>query len=123
MNVTINDLTSSQVFASAGHRRPEICHQASSVTRPGVYHEKCALGDLLWSEWYLGSELDSRDASIVETQISMLMKTCILPLAKQTNAVIFVEGANNCALSTAFANVVWAEQARRERTARSLSWP
>jgi hypothetical protein len=58
------------------------------------------------------SELDRGDDSIVQSQILLLMRTCILPIAKQTRAIILVGGANDCYLSAALSNVVLAEQAR-----------
>jgi hypothetical protein len=64
------------------------------------------------STGYSSSELDKGDDAIIETQILLLMRTCILPIAKQTRAVILVGGANDCYLSAALSNVVLAEQAR-----------
>jgi hypothetical protein len=58
------------------------------------------------------SELDASDARVVESRIILFMRTCILPLARQTRAIILVSGANDCFLSAALANVVLAEQAR-----------
>jgi hypothetical protein len=61
---------------------------------------------------YQSSELDESDTRIVESRIILFMRTCILPLARQTRAIILVSGANDCFLSAALANVVLAEQAR-----------
>lgn len=66
---------------------------------------------------YLGgdtqrSEVDASDEDTVRTSVIMFMKNCILPLAKQTKALIIVQGANDCFLSAALANVVLEEQAR-----------
>jgi hypothetical protein len=58
------------------------------------------------------SELGQFDERIVETQILLFMKTCILPLAKQTRALILVSGANDCFFSVALSNIALAEQAR-----------
>ena len=40
------------------------------------------------------------------------MRTCILPLAMQTRALILVNGSNDCSLSAALSKVVVGEQAR-----------
>jgi hypothetical protein len=61
---------------------------------------------------YKSSELDRGDDAIVQSQILLLMRTCILPIAKQTRAIILVGGANDCYLSAALSNVVLAEQTR-----------
>jgi hypothetical protein len=61
---------------------------------------------------YKSSELDRGDDSIVQSQILLLMRTCILPIAKQTRAIILVGGADDCYLSAALSNAVLAEQAR-----------
>ena len=61
---------------------------------------------------YNTSECCVADERIVETQILLFMKTCILPLAMQTKALILVCGSNDCYLSTALARVAVAEQAR-----------
>jgi hypothetical protein len=59
---------------------------------------------------YQSSEIDKHDATTVDTQVLLFMRTCILPLAKQTRAVILIAGANDCALSAALASVAIAEQ-------------
>lgn len=62
--------------------------------------------------YFTTSEIDKMDERTVETQMILFMRTCILPLAKQTRAVIIVGGANDCAMSAALANVALAEQSR-----------
>jgi hypothetical protein len=52
------------------------------------------------------------DDRVAETQMLLFMRTCILPLAKQTRALILVSGANDCFLSAALAEVALAEQHR-----------
>jgi hypothetical protein len=61
---------------------------------------------------YLSSELNVNDASITETQMLLFMQTIILPLAIKTKALIIVNGANDCSLSSSLATVALAEQAR-----------
>lgn len=58
------------------------------------------------------SEISRGDERAVETQVLLFMKTCILPLAVQTRALILVSGHNDCYLSVALASVALAEQAR-----------
>ena len=62
--------------------------------------------------YFTTSEIDKMDERVVETQMILFMRTCILPLAKQTKAVIIIGGANDCCMSAALANVALAEQAR-----------
>ena len=61
---------------------------------------------------HLSSEISALDENIVETQILLFMTNAILPLAKQTNALIIVQGANDCILSASLSKVALAEQAR-----------
>lgn len=58
------------------------------------------------------SEIDTMDERAVETNMIIFMRKVIIPLAKQTRAVIIVGGANDCYLSAALANAALAEQAR-----------
>ena len=58
------------------------------------------------------SEIDDTDERAISTQTLLFMKSCILPLAKQTRALVLVSGANNCYLSAALASVALTEQAR-----------
>lgn len=58
------------------------------------------------------SEISPGDERVTETQILLYLKSCVLPLAKQTRALIVVGGANDCYLSSALASVVLNEQAR-----------
>ena len=58
------------------------------------------------------SEMCKGDERLVETQILLFMKSCILPLAMQTRALILVSGANDCYMSAALASVFVQEQAR-----------
>ena len=61
---------------------------------------------------YNTSELDKLDERVVQTQVILFMKTCILPLAHRTRATIFISGVNDCYLGTALAVVAIEEQAR-----------
>ncbi len=63
-------------------------------------------------ERYAGSEICDSDERAVETQTLLFLKTCLLPLAMQTRALIIVSGANDCTLCTALSKVVVGEQAR-----------
>ena len=65
-----------------------------------------------WETAHMSSELDKLDDRVVETQIILFMKTCILPLAHRTRATIVISGANECYLATALAVVAVEEQAR-----------
>ena len=58
------------------------------------------------------SEICAGDERIVEQQIMLFMKTCVLPLAMQTKALILVSGSNDCYVTSALARVALAEQAR-----------
>lgn len=58
------------------------------------------------------SEICHSDERVTETQILLFLRSCLLPLAKQTHALIVVGGANDCYLSSALADVVLNEQAR-----------
>jgi hypothetical protein len=58
------------------------------------------------------SEIDIADQRTVETQVLLFMKTCIIPLAKQTRALILVSGSNDCFLSSAMSSIALAEQAK-----------
>lgn len=77
-------------------------------------HEECIGTDICEykGSTYQSSELDESDARTCESRIILFMRTCILPLARQTRAIILVSGANDCFLNAALANVVLAEQAR-----------
>ena len=61
---------------------------------------------------YSTSEISEYDRDLVETQTLLFFKNCILPLAKQTKALIVCQGANDCFLSATMSKVVLAEQAR-----------
>lgn len=61
---------------------------------------------------FQSSEISDVDERIIESQILLFMKSCILPLAQQTRAVILVGGANDCYLSAALSNAALSEQAR-----------
>jgi hypothetical protein len=61
---------------------------------------------------FQSSEICESDEILVESQVLLFMRTCILPLARQTRAIILVDGKNDCYLSAALANVVLSEQAR-----------
>ena len=58
------------------------------------------------------SEISADDERVVETQLLLFMKNCVLPLAVQTKALILVGGANDCILSASLSKVALAEQAR-----------
>ena len=58
------------------------------------------------------SEISADDERVVETQLLLFMKNCVLPLAVQTKALILVGGANDCILSASLSKIVVAEQAR-----------
>lgn len=60
----------------------------------------------------LSSELDVSDERIVESQAVLFLRTCLLPLAIQTRAIILVDGANDCFIASALANVCLGIQAR-----------
>ena len=64
-----------------------------------------------WST-FNSSELNTSDDRMVEQQIMLFMKNCILPLAVQTRALIIVSGSNDCYLTAALARVALAERAK-----------
>ena len=92
----------------------KLCCSTGVETQMKVAHEEL---DGKPSTTYIGSEdqsseLNTFDAGVVETQVLLFMRTCIVPLAKQTRAVILVGGANDCYLSSTLATVAIEEQAR-----------
>ena len=78
----------------------------------GTAHEEMIGTSSEYTGEFTTSEIDKMDERVVETQMILFMRTCILPLAKQTRAVIIIGGANDCCMSAALANVALAEQAR-----------
>jgi hypothetical protein len=62
-----------------------------------------------------GSDLGPHDAARAQMQLDLFMKTCILPLAKQTHALIICSGCNDDALAASLERVVVPEQARLGR--------
>lgn len=58
------------------------------------------------------SNLCLQDDRYLERQTLLFMKTCILPIANQTQALILVDGATECILSAALAHVALSEQTR-----------
>ena len=59
-----------------------------------------------------GTDICYHDAAQTQMQLDMFMKTCILPLAKQTHALIICSGCNDDTLTAAMERVVVPEQAR-----------
>jgi len=59
-----------------------------------------------------GCDLGPHDASRSQMQLDLFMKTCILPLAKQTRALIICSGCNDDALAASLERVVVPEQHR-----------
>lgn len=71
------------------------------------------------SEWgpdgdmeFLTPEIDVSDERAVESQLLLFMRTCVLPVAMQTRALIIMSGANDCFLGAALSDVAFFEQAR-----------
>lgn len=58
------------------------------------------------------SDFDPHDDYVVQQQVSVFMKTCIIPIAVKTRALILVAGANDCCLSKALSDVAFAEKER-----------
>lgn len=86
-------------------------HGILSVQKMSVSQmENTAEGE--FKDAFAPTELGSQDAQVTETQLNLFMKSTILPLAKQTRALIFVHGADNCCLNTSLCNIAFAEQAR-----------
>jgi hypothetical protein len=48
----------------------------------------------------MGAEFCMSDAFQVSKQLDLFMKTCVLPLAMQTRALIFATGSNDCVLAS-----------------------
>lgn len=65
-----------------------------------------------WENIYNRNDLNSTDERTTDAQILLFMRTCVLPLAKQTKALILIGGANDCYLATALATLALQEQAR-----------
>jgi len=57
-------------------------------------------------------KLTKKDERMVESQVLLFMKTVIIPLACKTNALIIVEGSNDCFLSESLTQAAITEQAR-----------
>ena len=51
-------------------------------------------------------EVDTDDADVIEQQLCLFMKECILPIAMKTNAVIFTCGMEDCSLACAAERVL-----------------
>lgn len=75
------------------------------------FNHGTAFGDD-WEFLYNRNELNSTDERTTDAQILLFMRTCVLPLAKQTKALILIAGANDCYLATALATLALQEQAR-----------
>jgi hypothetical protein len=71
-------------------------------------------GYVLTSQQY-GSDLGPHDAARAQTQLDLFMKTCILPLAMETHALIICSGCNDDSLASSLERVVVPEQARLGR--------
>lgn len=82
-----------KLCASPGVRSQSvISHSELKGTAYAEFNAFCPYG-------HLSCEIDKSDEGVVESQILLFMKTCILPLAKQTHALILITGANDCYLS------------------------
>jgi hypothetical protein len=65
---------------------------------------------LSWQQF--GPELNYVDSNQSQIQLDLFMKTCVLPLAKQTHALIICSGCNDDMLAQALERVVLPEQSR-----------
>lgn len=72
-------------------------------------------GYVLAAQQY-ASELGPHDAARTQTQLDLFMKTCILPLAMETHALIICSGCNDDALAASLERVVVPEQVRLGRS-------
>lgn len=72
-------------------------------------------GYVLSAQQY-GSDLGPHDAAQAQTQLDLFMKTCILPLAMETHALIICSGCNDDSLAASLERVVVPEQARLGRS-------
>jgi len=63
----------------------------------------------------VGSEICEEDAQKVNRQLDLFIKTSILPLAMQTNALIIISGSSDCSLAAAMDRVILPEQDRLGR--------
>lgn len=61
---------------------------------------------------FVTSEIDLSDERAVESQLLLFMRTCVLPVAMQTRALIIISGANDCFLGAALSDVALGEQVR-----------
>jgi hypothetical protein len=57
-----------------------------------------------------GAEICSHDAFTTSKQIDVFMKTCVLPLAMQTHALIICSGSNDCSLAASLQRIIVPEQ-------------
>jgi hypothetical protein len=92
-----------------------LCPSIGVESQNNIAHSEMkgtAMDEFKSLEGDISSELDKGDERIVESQILLFMRTCILPLARQTRALIMVNGANDCYLSAALSEIALAEQAR-----------
>lgn len=62
--------------------------------------------------YYMTPEINLSDERAVESQILLFMRTCVLPVAMQTRALIIISGANDCFLGAALSDVALGEQVR-----------
>lgn len=61
---------------------------------------------------FMTAEIDVSDERAVESQLLIFMRTCVLPVAMQTRALIIISGANDCFLGAALSDVALGEQVR-----------
>lgn len=59
-----------------------------------------------------GSELNAKDSYIMQKQLVLFFKNCLIPLAKKTKALIVLNAADDCCLTAALERVVLPELER-----------
>ena len=95
-----------KLMTAMGPRSQAVEAHSENIDTP-IGHFKASIGD-----GFLSPELDFSDERIVESQAVLFLRTCLLPLAIQTRAIIVVSGANDCFIGSALASVCMGMQAR-----------
>jgi len=65
-----------------------------------------------WMRGFNSTEINLSDERAVESQLLLFMRTCVLPVAMQTRALIIISGADDCYLGAALSEVALGEQVR-----------
>lgn len=94
---------------STGIRSQMIKAHAECIGSAAMEWGTCFPG---WMRGFNTPEINLADERAVESQLLLFMRTCVLPVAMQTRALIIISGANDCYLGAALSEVALGEQVR-----------